>query len=167
MGNRSPRPPQRWRASWGQSLLRKHDPCTHHEVISVFCSPSIFKLIIWKQAAVNFGHRLSDEMLRPLLPFGFFYTTPMTLGVTLDTKSQPCWPIFPTQQSFCCNGTHAHFHVPLRNAAVPCGRATSAQNSFSRKKEKRPLRLSPSLLFSKLYTAASSHMFVQRTRRFL
>lgn len=26
----------------------------------VLCSPSIFKLIIWKQAAVNFGHRHFD-----------------------------------------------------------------------------------------------------------
>lgn len=119
LSNRSPCPPQLWRASWGQSLLRKHDTCANHEGTSAFCSPSIFKLIIWKQAAVNFGHRRSDETLRPLLPFGFFCTTPVTLRVTLDTKSQPCWPVFPTQQSFCCDGMLAHFRPPLRNAALP------------------------------------------------
>ena len=48
------------RASWGESLLFTHDACANREVILVLCSLSIFKLIVWKKAAVNFGHRLFD-----------------------------------------------------------------------------------------------------------
>lgn len=57
---RSPPIPEPQRASWRVSLPWKHNTCSNQEVILVLCSASIFKLIIWKQAAVNFGHRLFD-----------------------------------------------------------------------------------------------------------
>lgn len=40
--------------SHGKWQALKWYMCSNHDVILVLCFPSIFKLIIWKQAAVHF-----------------------------------------------------------------------------------------------------------------
>lgn len=135
--------------------------------------PSIFKWIIQKQAAVNFDHRLFDEKLGPLLPFGTSWTIPMTRRVTLDTwfnkKSQP-----PGQSPLFSNPFVARGHSPATSGKTCHPRSPPASQEQDEPRPPPPAtpaaptpHFGPLLPFYKLCTTASAHMFVQCTRRFL
>jgi len=72
--------------SHGKRQALKWYMCSNHDVILVLCFPSIFKLIIWKQAAVHFWSWTS--WLEAVTLYAF-------LACSIQHQWHAAWPLTP------------------------------------------------------------------------